>query len=98
MIENEQKLRVVRERKFELFKRDPLSIELDELFRKTRSSPDTKFIHSERLGEIEKLLQSKWNCYLKLNSNHKIPSTEPFHWLDFHSNHLSVIDLRKYIK
>ena len=35
---------------------------------------------------------------MKLNSNHKIPSTEPFHWLDFHSNHLSVIDLRKYIK
>ena len=63
---------VINRRKFELFKRDPLALELDLLFRKFQDGDHATNAEYERADNLEKrILPEKWNVALKLSSNFK---------------------------
>lgn len=100
---------IISQRKFELIKRDPLAIELDELARGKRKTNITyrelhkRFPHYDYIeiqeqgltGILEKELQRKWNvdCY----PTGKLDKNIPFSWLGVYPTHPSVIDAREYI-
>jgi len=89
---------VINRRKFELFKRDPLALELDLLFRKFRAEDHATYAEYEKNDDLEKrILPKKWNVGLKLSSNFKEKSDVPLYWIDFYPSHPVVYDARTYI-
>lgn len=95
MKKREQKRDLIRRRKFELFKRDPLAQEFDKLFRKSLRGALAP-AEEDRSIELEKILPKKWAC--SLIPSRQNPSPEPFAWFEFHSGHNSIRDMREYIR
>lgn len=85
-------------RRFELFKRDPLAQDMESLFRKSHSvnlPVDEKTKLNNRIEELWKELMKKWNCHI---SPTNVISDEPFSWLSFSSGAFTVADATEYIK
>lgn len=100
---------IICQRKFELIKRDPLAIELDELARGKRKTNITyrelhkRFPHYDYIeiqeqgltGILEKELIRKWN--ISAYPTGKLDKNIPFSWLGVYPAHPTVSDARIYI-
>jgi hypothetical protein len=101
---------IISQRKFELIKRDPLAIELDELVREKRRMelsykqlhrrfPHYDYIEIQEqglMGILEKEVARKWN--ITTYPTGKLRKDIPFSWLRIYPPHHSVSDAREYIK
>lgn len=92
------KERFIGDRRFELFKRDPLAQEMENLFRKSHSKtyPEKeKEKFHRRIEELWIELMQKWNCHISTKNNY---SSKPFSWLEFSSGAFTITDATEYIR
>jgi len=85
-------------RRFELFKRDPLAIEMENLCRKSFSdnvTNDERDVLSNRVEKLAKDLMKKWDC--DFIPKKYIPA-EPFSWFEFSSGAFTVANVGEYIE
>lgn len=95
------KEKFIGDRRFELFKRDPLANEMESLFRKSHSdniSEDDKDKLSHRIEGLARELMKKWNFHFLPHSESQHIPSEPFSWFTFSSDAFTVADAGEYVE
>lgn len=95
------KEKFIGDRRFELFKRDPLAYEIESLFRKSHSdniTEDNKVTLSHRIETLARELMEKWNFHFIRHPESQHIHSEPFSWFTFSSGAFTVADAGEYVK